>query len=402
MTGKDGSAGAGGLAGYFAGFFEELSRRGYGTVRLGAHMELFTDLCQWTEREGVSPAGLDSGQVAAFLADRRRRGRRDLVSAAGARTLTGYLAGAGAIPGQRPVIPEGPAREVLERYRRYLEAERGLAEKTIERYAGIAGRFAGSLERDGEISWQEVRARDVTRFLVRNCPQRRSGHAPEAVPVLRSFLRFCHLDGVTPSALDGAVPAAAGKRVSPLPKGIPDGDLGRLLASCDRERPRGRRDYAILLLLARLGLRAGEVAAMTLDDIDWRRGEVAVAGKARREEVLPLPGDVGGAIADYLRFGRPEAGARSVFLRCYAPRQGLSSQGVTNIVYKACDRAGIARAGAHQLRHAAASRMLAAGASLGEVGEALRQRSASSTAIYAKVDRGRLAPLARPWPGSPR
>jgi integrase/recombinase XerD len=326
MTDKDGSAGAGGLAGYFAGFFEELSRSGYGTVRLGAHMELFTDLCQWTEREGITPAGLDSGQVAAFLADRRRRGRKDLISAAGARTLTGYLAGAGAIPGQRPVIPEGPAREVLERYRRYLEAERGLAEKTIERYAGIAARFAGSLERDGEISWQEVRARDVTRFLVRNCPQRRSGHAPEAVPVLRSFLRFCHLDGVIPSALDGAVPAAAGRRMSALPKGIPDG-VDRLLTSCDRERPRGRRDYAILLLLARLGLRAGEVAAMTLDDIDWRRGELAVRGKARREEVLPLPGDVGGAIAGYLRSGRPEAGARSVFLRCYAPRQGLSSQG---------------------------------------------------------------------------
>lgn len=402
MTNKDSSAGASGLAGYFAGFFGELSRRGYGTVRLGAHLELFTDLCQWTEREGIAPAGLDRGQIAGFLADRRRRGRKDLISAAGARTLTGYLAGEGAIPAQQPVTPPGPAREVLERYRRYLETERGLAEKTIGRYAGIAGRFAGSLERDGEICWQEVRARDVTRFLVRNCPQRRSGHAPETVPVLRSFLRFCHLDGVIPAALDGAVPAAAGKRISPLPKGVPDGDLDRLLASCDRERPRGRRDYAILLLLARLGLRAGEVAAMTLDDIDWRRGELAVRGKARREEVLPLPGDVGGAVAGYLRCGRPEAGARNVFLRCYAPRQGLSSQGVTNIVYKACDRAGIARVGAHQLRHAAASRMLAAGASLGEVGEVLRQRSAASTAIYARIDYGRLAPLARPWPGSSR
>jgi integrase len=238
--------------------------------------------------------------------------------------------------------------------------------------------------------------------VVRNCPQRRSGHPPEAVPALRSFLRFCHLDGVIPSALDGAVPATAGTRMDPLPKSIPDGDLDRLLAGCDRERPRGRRDYAILLLLARLGLRAGEVTAMTLDDIDWRRGELAVRGKGRREEALPLPADIGEAIAAYLRSGRPEACSRSVFLRCRPPRQGLTSTGVANLVYKACDRAGIARISAHQLRHTAATRMLAAGASLGEVGEVLRQRSAATTAIYARVDRARLAPLARPWPGSSR
>ena len=191
--------------------------------------------------------------------------------------------------------------------------------------------------------------------------------------------------------------------MSPLPKGVPAGDLDLLLASCDRELPRGLRDYAILVLLARLGLRSGEVAAMTLDDIDWRRGELAVRGKARRDEALPLPGDVGEAIVGYLRSGRPESVSRNVFLRCYAPRQGLTNRAVTGIVYDACDRAGIARVGARQLRHTAASRMLAGGASLAaEVGEALRQRSAASTAIYAKVDYGRLSPLARPWPGSSR
>lgn len=402
MTNNDGSSGSGSLAGYLAGFCGELSRCGYGPVRLGAHLELFTDLCQWTEREGISPSGLDSGQVAAFLADRRRRGRTDLISPAGAAPLIGYLAGAGAIPGQQFIIPDGPAREVLERYRRYLETERGLTEQTARRYADIAGRFAAGLERGGKIRWQDVRAGDVTRFLVGNCPQRRSGHAPETVPALRSFLRFCHLDGVIPSALDGAVPAASGTRMSPLPKGIPAGDLDLLLASCDREFPRGLRDYAILVLLARLGLRAGEVAGMTLDDIDWRHGELSVCGKGRREETLPLPGDVGEAIAAYLRSGRPGSDSRNVFLRCYAPLRGLTGQAVTGIVYEACDRAGIARAGAHQLRHAAATRMLAGGASLGEVGEALRQRSAATTAIYARVDYARLAPLARPWPGSSR
>jgi integrase/recombinase XerD len=392
----------GALAGYVMGFQEELSRCGYGSVRLGAHLALFADLCRWMERECVGLPELESDQVAAFLDDRRRRGHKDLVTSTGAGPLVGYLIRVGAIPGQGFIVPEGPARAVLERYRRYLETERGLTAKTVERYVGLAGRFAAASERDGSIGWQRVRARDVTRFVWGNCPARRGGHAPDTVPALRSFLRFCHLEGVIPLPLDGAVPPAAGQRMSPLPKGITAVELDRLLGSCDRQRARGRRDYAILSLLARLGLRAGEVAAMVLEDLDWRRGELVVHGKARRDEALPLPADVGEAIVGYLRSGRPEAGSRSVFLRCYAPRRGLSAQAVTGIVYDACDRAGIARIGAHRLRHTAASQMLAAGASLGEVGEALRQRSATSTAIYAKVDRARLAALAQPWPGSAR
>lgn len=406
MTRQDsagtGAAGDGSLAGYLVGFREELSRCGYGPVRLGAHLELLADLCRWMEREGVGLPELGSDRVAAFLDDRRRRGQKDLVSSAGARPLVGYLVRAGAIPGQGFTVPEGPARPLLERYRRYLETERGLTAKTVERYVEVAGRLATALERDGAIGWQRVRARDVMRFLLDNCPPPRGHHAPGIVAPLRSFLRFCHLEGVIPLPLDGAVPPAAGQRMSPLPRGIPAGELDRLLGSCDRQCAWGRRDYAILSLLARLGLRAGEVAAMVLEDIDWRRGELVVHGKARRDEALPLPADVGEAIAGYLRSGRPQAGSRSVFLRCYAPRRGLSAQAVTGIVYDACDRAGIARIGAHRLRHTAASQMLAAGASLAEVGEALRQRSAASTAIYAKVDRARLAALARPWPGSAR
>ena len=141
---------------------------------------------------------------------------------------------------------------------------------------------------------------------------------------------------------------------------------------------------------------------MALDDLDWRRGELVVHGKARRDEAVPLPADIGEAIATYLREGRPKAESRSVFLRCYAPRRGLSVPAVSGIVYAACERAGIAHVGAHRLRHTAASQMLAKGASLAEIGEALRQRSATSTAIYAKVDRTRLATLARPWPGIKR
>jgi integrase/recombinase XerD len=397
-----GAVGAGGLAGYLAGFREELARSGYGPVSVGAHLELLADLCRWLDHEGVELSELGSDRVGVFLAGRQRRGQTGLVSRVGAGALLGYLARAGAIPGQGFVVPDGPCRPLLERYRQYLETERGLTAGTVQRYVGLAGRLAAALERGGAVDWQRVRARDVTRFLLDSGPVTGGGHARDVVPALRSFLRFCHLEGVIGLRLDGAVPSAAGRRLSPLPQGISAGELDRLLASCDRERAGGRRDYAVLLLLARLGLRAGEVAGMVLEDLDWRRGELVVHGKARRDEALPLPADVGEAIAGYLRSGRPQADSRSVFLRCCAPRCGLSAQGVTGIVYHACDRAGIARIGAHRLRHTAASQMLAGGASLGEVGEVLRQRSATSTAIYAKVDRARLAALARPWPGSAR
>jgi site-specific recombinase XerD len=394
--------GSGPLLEHLVGFKEELTRSGYGPVRSGAHLELFADLCDWTMRQGLAPGELTSDRVAAFLDDRRARGHTDLVSVVGAAPLLGYLVRIGALPEQVLVVPDGPGRALLEAYRHYLEAERGLAASGVERYVKLASRFMASLEHDGVIDWPGVSARDVTGFLAASCSSGRAQHAPAVVPVLRSFLRFALLEGVIALPLHHTVPAVAGWRMSPLPQGISPEALRALLESCDRSSARGQRDFAILTLLCRLGLRAGEVTGMALEDLDWRRGELVVHGKARRDETLPLPADVGEAIATYLAEGRPEARSRSVFLRCYAPRRGLSVPAVSGIVYAACERAGIARIGAHCLRHTAASMMLAKGASLAEVGEVLRQRSQSSTAIYAKVERTRLATLARPWPGSER
>jgi site-specific recombinase XerD len=201
------------------------------------------------------------------------------------------------------------------------------------------------------------------------------------------------------TALAAAVPSVAGWRLSGLPKGLESGELGRLLAGCDRRTGTGRRDYAIVLLLSRLGLRAGEVARLGLDDIDWRGGEVATVGKGNRAERLPLPVDVGAAIAGYLRRGRPAtAQGRSVFVRVHAPHRALTTGGVTMVVFDAAQRAGLPKMHAHRLRHTAATAMLHAGSSLPEVGQVLRHRSALTTAIYAKVDRDALAVLARPWP----
>jgi len=385
MTKQDdvpiGTAASSTLVGHLMGFREELARSGYGAVRAGTHLELFADLCSWTVDHDLTPGELTSDRVVTFLSDRRMRGHRDLVSVAGAGLLIGYLVRAGAIPEQVPVVPDGPARAVLERYRHYLAVERGLAPRGVDRYVTLAARFVATLERDGTIDWTRVQAKDVTRFIVETSPAERARHSPEIVPVLRSFLRFALLEGLIALPLHRAVPPVAGWRLSPLPQGVAPDVLARLLESCDRTSDKGRRDYAILLLLSRLGLRAGEVASMVLDDLDWRAGELIVHGKARRDEAVPLPADVGEAIVDYLRHGRPKTESRSVFLRFPAPRRGLSVPAVSGVVYDACDRVGLVHIGAHRLRHSAASTMLAGGASLAEVGEALRQRSATSTAI---------------------
>ena len=208
--------------------------------------------------------------------------------------------------------------------------------------------FVTSMVVGGEMDWAALTARDVTRFVVKECSDRGGPSARNMVAALRSLLRFAHVDGWTPSGLVKAVPSVAGWQARSLPRWVAADDVRRLLGSCDRRGERGRRDYAMLLMLVRLGLRAGEVAGMGLDDIDWRAGEVVVHGKGRSAERMPLPNDVGEALADYLREGRPVTVSRSVFLRLLAPRQGLTPTGVTSVVYDACDRAGLDRIGAHR------------------------------------------------------
>jgi len=224
------------------------------------------------------------------------------------------------------------------------------------------------------------------------------GSAQFFVVALRAFLRFCFLEGLVAGDLSAAGLTVTGRRRPGLPKGISQADAAALLESCDRRRSDGRRDYAVLIILLRLGLRAGEVAALTLADLDWRAAEMVVHGKGRREDRLPLPGDVGTAIVAYLQQGRPETGRREVFLRARAPIGALGRGGVSSIVRRACARAGVAPVGAHRLRHTLACEMVRAGVALPEISQVLRHRSATSTAIYARVDLDQLRVLAQPWP----
>jgi len=228
------------------------------------------------------------------------------------------------------------------------------------------------------------------------------GRAKNLVTGLRSLLGYLYLEGFTDHQLAPAVPTPSGWHGSNLPRGLGADALAALLAAGDHATAVGRRDHAIVVLLARLALRAGEVAALTLDDVAWGQGEIVVRGKGSRSEALPMPVDVGEALVGYLGNGRSQAPCRSLFLRARPPAVGLSAAGVGGVVRRACIRAGVLPVGAHRLRHSAATAMLRAGASLDEVGQVLRQRSTQVTALYAKVDFVALRPLALPWPGDAR
>ncbi len=292
--------------------------------------------------------------------------------------------------------------ELLVAFGGWLDRQRGLAPITIHNYCWHGEQFLATLPQPTQVSVSLLDAGTITAFMVEYCRDRNTNSAKSMARSVRSFLRFAHATGRTSGELWGAVPSSSGWHLASLPRSVPASDLEHLLAVAARSRftVAGRRDYAILLLLARLGLRRGEVAGLRLDDIDWRAAELTVVGKGSRLERLPLPTEPGEAVVAWLVDGRPECETRSVFTTLRAPGRPLSSGAIGHVVGSACRTAGLARIGAHRLRHTLATAMLRGGASLPEVGQVLRHRSARSTAIYAKVDEVALRPLARPWPGT--
>ena len=270
------------------------------------------------------------------------------------------------------------------------------------RYEKLARRFLGErVSTDDELGARELSGADVSVFLARECARVSLGSAKGRVAELRSLLRFLHVRGFTERALAESVPPVAGWRETGIPRTIPRADVERLLDCCDRSRLEGARNFAILALLARLGLRSIEIARLELDDLHWRCGELVVRGKARRRDHLPLPVDVGEALAAYLS-GRGRHESRRVFLTLRAPTRPIRADLVGDVVQRACTRAGVAHVGAHQLRHALASEMLREGASLIDISQVLRHRDLATTAIYAKIDLGRLREVAQPWLGALR
>lgn len=386
------------LASLRAGFEVELARLGYSPGAQSAQLRLFTELSAWLGGEGLGAAELSGERVTAFVEVRRREGRDRFVSLTGLGTLVGFLRGVGAVPeAPRPAVA-GPNEVVMDRYRRFLIEDRGLADAVVAMYETGARLFADFAAARGR-GLGEMEAADVGAFVAGHCARPVKLAAREMVTILRGFLRFLYMEGTISAPLAQAVPAVASWHGAGLPKALGAGVPARLLGGCDRSTPVGLRDYAILMLLARLGLRCGEIVAMRLDDFEWAAGEVVIHGKGRRDERLPLPAEAGDAVVDYLQMGRPRTESRVVFLRTVAPLIGLSRQAVTQVVYAACRRAEVPQASAHRLRHTLATDLLRAGSSLGEIGQVLRHRSISTTALYAKVDQEALAGLARPWPG---
>jgi len=392
---------SGPLAPYAAGYGSWLSSRGYSRWTVSHRLWQFDLLSRWLEREALSPAELTLERVREFLAARRAVGYSSWLSERSTALPLEYLRELGVVPADTaPTMVEDPLERLLAVYARYLLDERGLTEHTVfARYVPAARLFLTSRIGSDVSALERLGGADVSLFMAAECPKRSVSAARDLTGGLRSLLRYLYLTGAIHTPLVWAVATIADLRDSSLPRGLELSVVKRLLSSCDRRRTVGRRDYAIVLLLFRLGLRAGEVAAITLDDIDWRAGELLVRnGKGRREERLPLPADVGEAIVSYLH-RRPRTGERALFLRVVAPEGAIRGSAVSAVVRLACKRAGLSPSvGSHALRHTAAIEMLRAGATLVEIGEVLRHQEPRTTARYAKVDRKTLRRLARPWP----
>ena len=398
MAGRSVVRMVGPLASYAPGFDRELRSRGYTRLSAVWQLRLMAHVSRWLASEELDGAAFTPERVEEFCGVRRRAGYTALLTPRALAPLQEFLRGRGVLAeGPTAPAPVSEKEQLLARYRDHLVGERGLVPAVVSRYLKAAALFLDQVP-GGVVGRPALDAAAVSVFCARELPRNSRANAANLASALRSFLRFLHLEGMVGAPVAQAVPAVANRKGQGLPRALPPATVARLLASCDRRTRLGRRDYAMLMLLARLGLRAGEVASLSLDDIGWRSGELTVHGKGGRDDRLPLPADVGAALAAWLRI-RPKAQTRAVFLRANAPIGAISPGGVTWAVYHACDRSGVPRAGAHRLRHSLATQMLGAGASLAEVGQVLRHARVATTAIYAKVDHRALDALVLPWPG---
>jgi integrase/recombinase XerD len=388
------------LDGYVDGFRDELLRLGYTPLTAAGHVRLMAHLSRWLAREALPASALTLSTVDRYFAERRAAGYYNERTPRALRPLMSYLRRLGVVPPEPPRTPTGPLEVLLSQYHDYLLVERGLVASTAALDVRLARPFlATRMGADGQLDLAGLSAGEVAAFVVTQARQQPRS-VKRIVTALRSLLRFAHVAGLIDRPLADGVPSPAGWTLTSLPKGLDPAQVAALLAGCDRSTATGCRDFAILTLLVRLGLRAGEVATLRLDEVDWRHGELTVRGKGHREDRLPLPADVGQAIVDYLQRARPDtAQGRTVFVRAQAPYRALTSHGVITVVGIAGRRAGLGNIAAHRLRHTAATAMLHAGGSLAEIGQVLRHRRALTTALYAKVDTAGLRMLARPWPG---
>ena len=382
-------------------FADSLMESGYAATTIQSKLGLLIDLGEWLRRRGLAVKDLDERRIETFITDSRRNGLLRRGDRTTLRQLLDHLREHHVVQRVTPTCDVSPLAAILDRYEKHLRSERGLTTATIINYLPFARKFLSDRFGEGPFLLKVVRPRDISGFILRHARTMSCRRAQLMTTVFRSFFRFLFQRGELQVDLAPSIPTVADWRLSTLPRYITAEEVIRVLGSCDRHTATGRRDYALLLLLARLGLRAGEIVAMQLEDIDWRSGEILVRGKGLLYDRMPLPVDVGQALAVYLRHDRPSSKTRRVFVCRKAPQRGFSGPStVSTIVRRALDRAGLHPGfkGAHLLRHSLATSMIRSGASMSEIGEILRHRSPSTTEIYAKLDFEGLRSLAQPWP----
>lgn len=386
-------------------FAEQLAEQGYGKATIGSVRRLVADFCCWIKRRSIDVRMLGQEDVERYLRYRERHRYPRPENRQMLLRFQRVLVQQGLIVETSQPIEQSPVEILKQDYRRYLQQERRLAPATIVHYLDIAGRFLRHLYGWGELQLHALCVADVVQFVKSEADRAQAPRIKFVITALRSFLRYARYQDLVGSDLHVSIPGVANWSMASIPKAIPPEQVELLLAHCDRQTAAGCRDYAILLLLARLGLRGGEVAGLILEDVNWDAGELRIRGPGDRKDYLPLPHDVGAALADYLSKARPSCQSRHVFIRSRAPRREfVSSSAITDVVRRTLERAGLypPMKGSHLLRHSLATRMLHQGASLAEIAEVLRHRSQQTTTIYAKVDLASLRHLALPWPGGVR
>ncbi len=394
---------SGPLAPYIDCFIGLLHDQGYTQNSAHLKVRLASEFSLWLKQKETSLQDISEEHIECYLRYRARHRRTRSDDAFTLKQVLRLLHQKGGIAAEEPSSEITPIRQLTEEFASYLQQDRGLATVTINHYAFFIRRFlAACFSDEKEIHLSRLCAADIVRFVQDQAKVLHPKRAKVMTTALRSFLHYGRYRGDIRLDLAAAVPAVANWSMASIPRAISAEHVQAVLASCNRKTAVGCRDYAILLLLARLGLRASEIVALTLENINWEAGLLKVSGKRGEECPLPIPVEVGEAIATYLQEGRPHSTSRRVFLRCKAPIRGLKGpSAIDSIVRHTLERAGIdlPHKGAHQFRHGLACELLRQGASLTEIGELLRHRSPNTTAIYAKVDLVSLRALALPWPG---
>lgn len=387
-------------------FADYLIKSGYAEITARRHIRSAEHFALWADRRGLTINGLDEVSLERFNEhlSRCRCGRfscaqpRNIL--AGARLFLRRSQGTHE-PAIRISAPTDEYPPLLQAFCEWMRKQRGTSEGALYNYSIP---ILALIQQFGEDPCR-LDAQNLRQFVVSQSQEKGWAAVKHCTTGLRMFLRFLIAEGRCHAGLLGAIPAVAHWRLASLPRHLPSEDVERIISSCDISSAIGKRDRAVLLLLARLGLRAGDVVQLRLQDIDWEKAWILFTGKTRKQTRLPLSQEVGEAIISYLQHGRPQTQADEVFLRSRAPFRALASHAaVSMIVANAMRRAGInhlSRGAAHLLRHSVASSMLRHGASLQEIGVLLRHSSVETTQIYAKVDVEALKQIAQPWPEVP-